>query len=194
MNEERKYYDLGIIFSKKYNTCEMNFRKILYLILHVSIIIIFEILFYFTFIIKKEYQVFDYLIKDITHNQYYNLNETTRIALKNIIKNMTNINYINSRALYDRNNRLNTKNDLFNQSLIIIVFFSVLSITIVFLGRYKKLVKIRYLVLDIFLLLCMIGVFEYIFFTKIISHIKPISPYELLSNVIKNFEEVNIDN
>ena len=40
----------------------------------------------------------------------------------------------------------------------------------------------------------MIGVFEYIFFTKIISHIKPISPYELLSNVIKNFEEVNIDN
>lgn len=194
MNEERKYYDLGIIFSKKYNTCEMNFRKILYLILHVSIIIIFEILFYFTFIIKKEYQVFDYLIKDITHNQYYNLNETTRIALKNIIKNMTNINYINSRALYDRNNRLNTKNDLFNQSLIIIVFFSVLSITIVFLGRYKKLVKIRYLVLDIFLLLCMIGVFEYIFFTKIISHIKPISPYELLSNVIENFEEVNIDN
>lgn len=194
MNEERKYYDLGIIFSKKYNTCEMNFRKILYLILHVSIIIIFEILFYFTFIIKKEYQVFDYLIKDITHNQYYNLNETTRIALKNIIKNMTNIKYINSRALYDRNNRLNTKNDLFNQSLIIIVFFSVLSITIVFLGRYKKLVKIRYLVLDIFLLLCMIGVFEYIFFTKIISHIKPISPYELLSSVIDNFEEVNIDN
>lgn len=194
MNEERKYYDLGIIFSKKYNTCEMNFRKILYLILHVSIIIIFEILFYFTFIIKKEYQVFDYLIKDITHNQYYNLNETTRIALKHIIKNMTNIKYINSRALYDRNNRLNTKNDLFNQSLIIIVFFSVLSITIVFLGRYKKLVKIRYLVLDIFLLLCMIGVFEYIFFTKIISHIKPISPYELLSSVIENFEEVNIDN
>lgn len=194
MNEERKYYDLGIIFSKKYNTCEMNFRKILYLILHVSIIIIFEILFYFTFIIKKEYQVFDYLIKDITHNQYYNLNETTRITLKNIIKNMTNINYINSRALYDRNDRLNTKNHLFNQSLIIIVFFSLLSITIVFLGRYKKLVKIRYLVLDIFLLLCMIGVFEYIFFTKIISHIKPISPYELLSSVIDNFEEVNIDN
>lgn len=194
MDKEEKYYNLGIILSKKYNTCEINFKKILYLILHVSIIIIFEILFYFTFIIKKEYQVFDYLIKDITHNQYYNLNETTRIALKHIIKNMTNINYINSRALYDKNNRLNTKNHLFNQSLIIIFFFSFLSITIVFLGRYKKLVKIRYLVLDIILLLCMIGIFEYIFFTKIISHIKPISPYELLSSVIENFEEVNIDN
>lgn len=188
MDKEEKYYNLGIILSKKYNTCEKNFKKILYLILHVSIIIIFEILFYFTFIIKKEYQVFDYLIKDITHNQYYNLNETTRITLKHIIKNMTNINYINSRALYDRNNRLNTKNHLFNQSLIIIAFLSFLSITIVFFGRYKKLIKIRYLVLDIILLLCMIGIFEYIFFTKIISHIKPISPYELLSSVIEDFE------
>ena len=39
----------------------------------------------------------------------------------------------------------------------------------------------------------MIALFEYTFFTNIISHIKPISYYELLNSIINNLTIIYID-
>ena len=193
MDKNSTYYNLGITLKQIKNKKYVKFTTILYLILHVSIIIIFEIFFYFLYVIKKEYQLFDYLIDDITNNDYYHLNDTTKVIINNFLKNMTNLNYINSRAIKDKNDRMNTKNTLFNKSLIIIVFFSLLSSSIVVFGLYYKKIKFRYLILDLFTILCMISVFEYVFFTKIISNIKPISPYELLDSVLNRILHNYID-
>lgn len=193
MNKNSTYYNLGITLKQIKNKKYVKFTTILYLILHVSIIIIFEIFFYFLYVIKKEYQLFDYLIDDITNNDYYHLNDTTKVIINNFLKNMTNLNYINSRAIKDKNDRMNTKNTLFNKSLIIIVFFSLLSSCIVVFGLYYKKIKFRYLILDLFTILCMISVFEYVFFTKIISNIKPISPYELLDSVLNRILHNYVD-
>ena len=193
MDKNSTYYNLGITLKQIKNKKYVKFTTILYLILHVSIIIIFEIFFYFLYVIKKEYQLFDYLIDDITNNDYYHLNDTTKIIINNFLKNMTNLNYINSRAIKDKNDRMDTKNTLFNKSLIIIVFFSLLSSSIVVFGLYYKKIKFRYLILDLFTILCMISVFEYVFFTKIISNIKPISPYELLDSILNRILHNYID-
>ena len=193
MDKNSTYYNLGITLKQIKNKKYVKFTTILYLILHVSIIIIFEIFFYFLYVIKKEYQLFDYLIDDITNNDYYHLNDTTKVIINNFLKNMTNLNYINSRAIKDKNDRMNTKNTLFNKSLIIIVFFSLLSSSIVVFGLYYKKIKFRYLILDLFTILCMISVFEYVFFTKIISNIKPISPYELLDSVLNRILHNYVD-
>jgi hypothetical protein len=193
MDKNSTYYNLGITLKQIKNKKYVKFTTILYLILHVSIIIIFEIFFYFLYVIKKEYQLFDYLIDDITNNDYYHLNDTTKVIINNFLKNMTNLNYINSRAIKDKNDRMNTKNTLFNKSLIIIVFFSLLSSCIVVFGLYYKKIKFKYLILDLFTILCMISVFEYVFFTKIISNIKPISPYELLDSVLNSILHNYID-
>ena len=184
MNTNSSYYNFGITLKQIKNKKYVKFTTILYLILHVSIIIIFEILFYFLYVIKKEYELFDYLIDDITNNDYYQLNDTTKIIINDFLRNMTNLNYINSRSIEDRNDRMNTKTKLFNNSLIIVTFFSLLSTFIVVFGLYYKKIKLRYLILDLLTILCMISMFEYIFFTNIISRIKPISPYELLNSVI----------
>tara|TARA_B100000900_G_scaffold183188_2_gene155406 strand:+ start:221 stop:808 length:588 start_codon:yes stop_codon:yes gene_type:complete len=175
----------GIMLKKN----NIKFTTILYLILHVSIIVIFEILFYFLYIIKKEYQVFDYLIKDVTktNNNYFDNN--TKYLINKIIKeainmNMTNLEYINNKALEDRSIRLNEKNLLFHKSLVILIFFVILSLFTINFGLYHKKIKLKYLILDLFIMLSMIAVFEFIFFTKIVSHIRPISPYELLNNII----------
>lgn len=168
----------------------IKFTTILYLILHVSIIIIFEILFYFLFIIKKEYEVFDYLINDIArHNNIYYDDKTKLIIqelLKNLTKyiNITNLDDINNRAIKDKQDRLSRKNHLFNNSLIIIVCLGSISLLIVNIGIYYKKIKVKCLFFDLLLLLCMISLFEYIFFTKIVSHIEPISVYELLNQII----------
>ena len=191
MNEKSKYYNLDIILSNK---IYINFSTILYLILHVSIIIIFEILFYFLYIIKKEYEVFDYLIYDITHNKYSNLNDTMKHIISDLLKNATTINYINYRATKDKNDRMITKNELFIKSLIIIIFFIMFSFIIIVFGIYKKKIKLKNLLLNLFSILCMISIFEYCFFTNIISYIKPISPYELLNNIIINLQENYVDN
>lgn len=185
MDKNSAYYNLGITIQQIKNKKYVKFTTILYLVLHVSIIIIFEIFFYFLYIIKKEYELFDYLIDDITNNDYYQLNHTTKIIINDFLRNMTNLNYINSRAIEDKNDRMNTKTKLFNNSLIIVVFFSLLSTSIVVFGLYHKKIKLRYLILDLLTILCMISMFEYIFFTNIISRIKPISPYELLNSVLE---------
>ena len=141
------------------------------------------------YIIKKEYQVFDYLIKDVTktNNNYFDNN--TKYLINKIIKeainmNMTNLEYINNKALEDRSIRLNEKNLLFHKSLGILIFFFILSLFTINFGLYHKKIKLKYLILDLFIMLSMIAVFEFIFFTKIVSHIRPISPYELLNNII----------
>jgi hypothetical protein len=166
----------------------------LYLVLHLSIIIIFEIFFYFLYIIKKEYELFDYLIDDITNNDYYHLNDTTKVIISNFLKNMTNLNYINYKAIQDKNNRINTKNELFHNSLIIVGILSSISISIISFGLLKNKIKLRCLILDLFIILCMISIFEYVFFTNIISHIKPVSTYELLNTIINNILNNYIDN
>ena len=171
------------------NKNNIKFTTILYLVLHVSLIVIFEILFYFLYIIKREYEVFDYLIKDITktNNNYFDNN--TKYLVNKIIKeaismNMTNLEYINNKALEDRSIRLNEKNLLFHKSLGILIFFVLLSIFIIKIGIQCKKIKLKYLILDLCIMISMIAVFEFIFFTKIVSHIRPISPYELLNNII----------
>lgn len=194
MNTNSSYYNFGITLKQIKNKKYVKFTTILYLILHISIIIIFEILFYFLYVIKKEYELFDYLIDDITNNDYYQLNDTTKIIINDFIRNMTNLNYINSRAIEDKNVRMNTKTKLFNNSLIIVSFFSLLSIYIVLFGLYYKKIKLKYLMLDIFTILFLISMFEYIFFTNIISKIKPISPYELLNSVITRILNNYLDN
>jgi hypothetical protein len=194
MDKNSAYYNFGITLKQIKNKKYVKFTTILYLILHVSIIIIFEILFYFLYVIKKEYELFDYLIDDITNNDYYQLNDTTKIIINDFIRNMTNLNYINSRAIEDKNVRMNTKTKLFNNSLIIVSFFSLLSIYIVLFGLYYKKIKLKYLMLDIFTILFLISMFEYIFFTNIISKIKPISPYELLNSVITRILNNYLDN
>jgi hypothetical protein len=201
MEESSKYYNLreSVIKYKKFtelikfSRC-IKFTTILYLILHVSIIVIFEILFYFLYIIKKEYEVFDYLIYDITHKKYYYLNESTKELINNLLMNMTNINYIKSQAEIDRKNRLYTKNQLYNTSQNIIVSVVLLSSFIIIYGFLKKKIILKYLLLDLIILLSLIGLFEYMFFKNIISHIRPISPYELLNKIITNFEDIYIDN
>jgi hypothetical protein len=59
-----------------------------------------------------------------------------------------------------------------------------ISLLIVNVGIYYKKIKVKCLFFDLLLLLCMISLFEYIFFTKIVSHIEPISVYELLNQII----------
>ena len=195
-----KYYNNLIILTNrnellpKSNSVDkkniIKFTTILYLILHVSIIIIFEILFYFLFVIKKEYQVFDYLITDIAkHNNIHYDNKTKLIIhglLKNLTKyiNITNLEDINNHAIRDKQDRLSRKNHLFNNSLVIIVFLVSISLLIVNIGIYYKKIKVKCLFFDLLLLLCMISLFEYIFFTKIVSHIEPISVCELLNQII----------
>ena len=141
------------------------------------------------YIIKKEYQVFDYLIRDVTKTNSNYFDNNTKYLINKIIKeainmNMTNLEYINNKALEDRNIRLNEKNLLFHKSLGILIFFVILSLFTIKFVLYHKKIKLKYLILDLFIMLSMIAVFEFIFFTKIVSHIRPISPYELLNNII----------
>ena len=127
----------------------IKFTTILYLILHVSIIIIFEILFYFLFVIKKEYQVFDYLINDIARHNNIHYDDKTKLIIQELLKNLTkyinitNLDDINNRAIKDKQDRLSRKNHLFNNSLVIIVCLGSISLLIVNVGIYYKKIKVK---------------------------------------------------
>ena len=191
IRNDKTLLPIRISFVKKNS---INFTSIIYIYLHVSIIIIFEILFYFLFVIKKEYQVFDYLINDITKDLDVNFDNKSKIILNEIFKNLTNYliitnyNNINNRALKDKECRISRQTDLYHISLIIITSLIILCLIIVIVGIKLKKIKLKCLLCDLFIMFTIISLFEYIFFIKIISHIEPISLYEILNDIIIKFE------
>jgi hypothetical protein len=177
INNYFNYYNLNI-----YRPVYIKWDIFIIIFLHISLIIIFEIIFYFYFITNKEYNVFNYLIGNI--NTEYDKNPIINEFIHILMNNLTDINYIQKCANIDKNNRINKKNELFNYSLIIIIFLTISSITTVIFGSYYKKINLGCLLIDILFMLVIIALFEYLFFTLIVSKIKPISIYELLDKII----------
>lgn len=185
--KDNHYHSFSLWKDSEIKNKNINFLPLLYIIIHLSIIIIFEIFFYFLYIIKKEYEMFNYLIDDIT-NSNNNTNKIIEMIKYELNKNISILDDLNRKALNDKKEREDIKDNLFEMSFIIIIFVILLSGSIITLSVYKKKVKLRFLIIDILSILSLMSIFEYIFFNYIISKIRPISIYELLNEVINRLE------
>ena len=158
----------NIINNNKYNIL----NKFISILLHVSIMIIFEIYFYFNYIVYIEKELF---INKITNyiNQLFKI-ETFRYDII-IHDNTLYNNYINS---------LKNQKHLLNELLYYacsIASYIILSLCILLLLgiiKYKE-IKWKWLLIENIIMFSLLAMFEYLFFINVIMKYTPITDDEL---------------
>lgn len=171
-------------------------NKLISIFFHIFLMSIFEILFYFFFIVDMEKQLLLEKITSYNDNfkeQYNdNIDPEQHYMLSEIMKEMFDDNLLNTL-------KTNYNNDLYQQhklykilikrAFIISSFLGFIFLSILFYGR--KEIKIKWVLFENIFLFLFLGLYEYIFFNMIILKYNPITDGEIqyifVCDLISNF-------
>lgn len=172
--------------------CEMVFNKIMLFFLHLFLISAFELLFFFMFVTKSEDDAITKLFTSITNSATsvcYSFNETD----KNIINYIIN-GIVNGTTLLNNANEQYLERVSYNKKLLttgFIYFFGlfIINVLIVLINKVKFKRKINYkgIILDNLVMISLLGLYEYIFFSNIVFQYETITPNEIIYNIYNNF-------
>lgn len=175
---------------KTSNIYSIIYTKLLGFIFHLVLISVFELLFFNYYIIQYENNALISLSNSLINpiiTSCQKLSNTSKIIVDGFINIFVNETTITNVALSDYNTRLIFNNKLFIQSImyssgVILVFLLLLS-----LNCYFR-IKINYLViiLDNLVMICILGIYEYLFFKNIVFSYAMMSPNELIKNIMVN--------
>jgi hypothetical protein len=169
--QEVTLYIYNIVNDNKYEIL----NKLISILLHVSIMIIFEIYFYFNYIVVIEKNLFiskmtSYInqLYDIKIDYYFNkqLNNYKSILYKKYIESLVIQQDILNQLLY--------------YSCSIAAFIVLPLVVFLFIGlfNYKQL-KWRWLIVENIIMFTLLAMFEYLFFTNVIMKYTPLTNDEL---------------
>ena len=181
----------------KYETIIEFKNKLISIFFHVFLMSIFEILFYFYFIIKIEKELF---LKKITaYNGKFedlydkNIEETQHYAIKNFMMTIFNTDTLNTLKNKYEDDLLEQKilrTILLKKSVFISIIFGLLFLCCVIYG--KKEIKVNWVLFENFFLFLFLGIYEYIFFNLIILNYNPITDSEIqyifVCDFVSNFD------
>jgi hypothetical protein len=174
----------------KPNMVGIIYVKMIGFLFHLVLISIFEVIFFNYFIIQYEdnalISLTDQLISPIL-NSCQVLSNTSKTIVDDFINIFINETTINNNALSDYNIRHNYNYKLYIYSIeycigTILAFFMLLSMNYFF----KQKIDYLMIILDNMTMICILGVYEFIFFKTIIFKYMTISPHELVKNIVAN--------
>jgi len=159
-------------------------NKLISVFFHIFLMSVFEILFYFLFIVNIEKQIFLEKIKSYNENiqEFYNENITPEqhIIISNYVYQMFN-NEILSELKENYKNDMKMQHVLFKnllkKAIIISSIIGFLFMSSIIYGR--KEMKILWILFENILLFLLLGLYEYIFFNMIILKYNPITDGEI---------------
>ncbi len=195
-NSKKMYYWIIKIinFTKinKINKIEL-INKLLSVFLHIFIMVIFEIYFYFNYVVEIERNEF---LKKI--NSYLgqiesnaNFNQLQKEMIKRIFESQNYgasfINYLYNQYIES----LEEQKKILKQLLIIACkmggVIGLVLVVLFCLGlANRKKIKWNWILFENFLMFILLGIFEYLFFTNIIMHYNPITDAEIKYFVASN--------
>jgi hypothetical protein len=181
----------------KYETIIEFKNKLISIFFHIFLMSIFEILFYFYFIIEIEKELF---LKKITnYNKHFeelyneNVDNTQHYVLKNFIKEVFNANTLETLQNKYENDLKEQKTLrilLLKKAIMIAGIFGIIFLCSLIFG--KKEVKVRWVLFENIFLFLFLGIYEYIFFNLIILKYNPITDAEIqylfLCDFLANFD------
>jgi len=192
----------NLIINQDYDELEQNsdeepkkswsniYTKILGFLFHLVLISIFEVVFFNYYIIQYEdnalISLTNQLISPII-NSCKTLSNNNKIIVDDFIKIFINETTVNNNALIDYNLRQTFNHKLYLNSIyyslgVIIVFILVLSSNYIF----KQKIDFTMILLDNIIMICILGIYEFIFFKNIIFKYMTISPSELIKIIMGN--------
>ena len=162
--------------------------------LHVVLMIIFEIYFYFNYVIVIEKEIFTQKINAYFNDLVgYNHNKYSPFLL-NLLLDETDIHALDHQ-LYERyviatQQQQALLAQLFYQSCRIAATFAIVFLSLFALGiLHFRQIKWKWIVLENIIMLGLLGCFEYIFFTTIILKYNPISDQEVQYLIVHRMSE-----
>jgi hypothetical protein len=159
-------------------------NKLISVFLHIFLMSVFEILFYFFFIVNIEKELF--LNKLMTYNEqikenyYTNVSPDQQLVITKMISNVfdeTTLNEIKQNYDADMQKQKVLFNKLLDKSIILSSIVGTMFLSTVIYGR--KEIKINWVLFENVLLFLCLGLYEYIFFNMVILKYTPITDGEI---------------
>lgn len=199
-----KYSKLYNSLIKLYYCCRFNkinfievINKLLSVFLHIFIMVVFEIYFYFNYVVQIERNEFINKINSylIEFESNVNFNQVQKDLIKLIVEKQ---NYNKSFITYLYNQYLESltkQKELLHKLLIIAckmggVIGLILLVLFGFGLSNRKKINWKWILVENFLMFVLLGIFEYLFFTNIILHYNPITDEEVkyfVANSLYNY-------
>jgi len=184
--------DLRIIYHRG-DKIETIINKVMLFFLHLFLISLFELIFFFGFVTKFENKAIVQLIGEITNTAISSCNLLNPND-KQIIDYLLN-KIVNSEQLLTNSNNSVIERNLYNSSLLIIgiAYFLVLlslNIFIYTINRcyFKRIIKYKNIFIDNCIMIILLGLYEYMFFSYIVFQYQTSSTDELIYDV---YNQVN---
>ncbi len=198
-NDEQKNEIKNIsIWSNKIKSFMPDKKKRIYLLkklfmfmIHLSLISIFETIFFFYIVSKYENEAITGVIINFFKgipNFCYNLNHGEKTNFTQVFNSLVNITQIDAKANYSTLNRKLFNDKLFVNAwlyFLIIVGIDIVLFVIKFL--YKIKINFKKIFLENFGMIIILGIYEYIFFQSIILLYENISQNELIKLIVGQF-------
>ena len=179
--------DLRIIYHRG-DKIETIINKVMLFFLHLFLISLFELIFFFGFVTKFENKAIVQLIGEITNTAISSCNLLNPTD-KQIIDYLLN-RIVNSEQLLTNSNNSVTERNLYNNSLLIIgiAYFLVLlslNIFIYTINRcyFKRNINYKNICIDNCIMIILLGLYEYMFFSYIVFQYQTSSTDELIYDV-----------
>ena len=167
---------------------EIIYNKILAFTFHLLLIATFELIFFNFYIIQYENNAVISLSNQLVQpilDSCNKLDNISKIILDDFINLFVNETVINNNALLDKNIR--EKNNIYINQLSLVYYIVVISIFIfILLINYilKKKIDFVMILIDNLIMICILGIYEYIFFSNIIFQYLTLGSNELIKNVM----------
>jgi hypothetical protein len=173
------------LFRKHQGSIIRLFGKVFYYFLHLFLISLFETLFYFYYISKQEDEAIVSNLLTLTNSISYKCNLLPIEYRNEIIEILQNINNTEYFRAYDLRKMEN--DELFNYSMnYVYSFLIIIGVLGVLLGYYhNNRLKWKIMIMDTFIMIFILGIFEYNFFINIVKRYTPITKEELEYNIEK---------
>jgi len=190
IKEENEEFN-EIIIPKNFNYIEICINKLLLFLTHLFLISMFELIFYFKFVTKYEDQAIINVFSSITNAATQSCSKLNPED-KQIIINIINF-FMNGTQLEIANNQYYQSRINYNNSLFLLalnIFIGLLTFNfIIFLSSYcyyKRILKIKDIIIDNIIMISILGIYEFIFFSYIVFKYQTTSTQELSYDIYKN--------
>ena len=164
------------------------FKRFLMFIIHLSLIALFEIIFFFNIIVNYEnnsfYGVIDGFTNPLSLN-CINYNYTEKMIFTDIIGLFINISDVDNEANQSIQFRNAHNNKILLKSWMYFLGLVLLSIIFIIINYFKqKKVNMKKVIIDNFIMILLLGLYEYIFFKTIILNYLIINNIELSQYIL----------
>jgi hypothetical protein len=171
---------------------EYSINKLIMFMQHLFLITMFELIFFFNYVTKFEdnalINVFNSLTESIT-SKCSSLSNDSKIIIDDIFKIFVNTTQVNENAIISYNSRMVVNNNLMTKAITYFIGVLVVNIMLICGNRCTINKKINYkeIIIDNLIMIILLGIYEYIFFSNIVFKYLSISNDEIFQNFQNKF-------